>query len=332
MERYIIGVDNGSQSTKIMIFDFKGQVVTQASTPLRPMIHRQEGWAEHPDDDIWESIQLILRQVMEQFPYDPKQIVGLGLCSIRCCRVFMKADGTLYAPIMSWMDVRSYETFEDHPEIAYTCTTTGYITYKLTGQYVDTVANAFQWQLPVDVNTWQWSEDPAFFNSFKIPREKLMDLKMPGEILGHVSEEAAKATGLPVGLPVVATANDKAVEALGGGMLDRSLGLVSCGTYLTAMVKGTAYVKDAQSFWTNFACVPDQYLYESNGVRYGMRHVSWFKELIGSEANAQANAQGMPLEEYLDKEAEHIKVGSNGLLIIPDWLAPATELHRKDLL
>ena len=44
---------------------------------------------------------------------------------------------------------------------------------------------------------------------------------MPGDVLGYVTEEAAKATGLPQGVPVVATSNDKAVEGLGTGCMGR---------------------------------------------------------------------------------------------------------------
>ena len=333
MDKYIIGVDNGTQSTKVMIFNQRGEVVVQDSIPLRPMINRQAGWVEHPDDDLWDSIKNVLTQVMAKFPHDKKDIVGLGLCTIRCCRVFMKADGTLQAPVMSWMDVRSYDTFEDSDDIAYTCPTTGYITYKLTGLHVDTASNAFQWQFPIDVNTWQWSTDKAHFDSFKIPREKLFELKMPGEILGHVTEEAAKETGLPVGLPIVATSNDKAVEALGSGLVDSSMGLVSCGTYLASMVNGDRYIDSSTSgFWTNLSSVPNQYLYESAGIRYGMRHVSWFKEMLGSEVDTVAQEQGLPLEEYLAKEALHIAPGADCLLIVPDWLAPATDLHRKGMI
>ena len=47
----------------------------------------------------------------------------------------------------------------------------------------------------------------------------LFDLVMPGDVLGYVTEEAAEATGLPRGVPVVATSNDKAVEGLGTGCM-----------------------------------------------------------------------------------------------------------------
>ena len=58
--------------------------------------------------------------------------------------------------------------------------------------------------------------------------------QMPGDIAGYVTADAAAATGIPEGVPVVTTANDKAVEALGSGSLDERTALISLGTYIRA--------------------------------------------------------------------------------------------------
>jgi sugar (pentulose or hexulose) kinase len=332
VEKYLIGVDSGSQSTKVFIFNQKGEVVVSASESLKPMIARQPGYVEHPDDDLWDCLQTVLKKVMKKFEGDIQDIMGLGLCSIRCCRVFLKADGTLAEPIMSWMDVRSYATFEDTENISYTCPTSGYITHRLTGEFIDTVANTFQWQFPIDTDTWEWSKDEEHFKSFKIPKKKLLELKMPGTILGYVTKEAAEATGLPVGLPIVATANDKSVEALGSGLVERNLGLISLGTYIASMVCGEENRLSPSNYWTNLSCIPNKYLYESNGIRRGMWHISWFKNIIGEELAKKAEVEGFSVEDFLAKEAENIPAGSDGLLTIPDWLAPANSLYRKGIM
>lgn len=331
-EKYIIGVDNGTQSTKVYIFNPKGEIVASASQPLRPMMARKLGYVEHPDDDLWDSIKATCKELMSKFEGDPGKIVGLGLCTIRCCRVFMKADGNLAAPVMSWMDVRSYEKYEDSPEIAYTSPTTGYVTQRLTGRFVDTAANAFQWQFPLDMDTWEWSADAEYFNSFGIPREKLLELQLPGTILGHVTAEAAEATGLPHGIPVVATANDKAVEALGSGLLYKNVSLISLGTYIASMVTGKENLKNPQNFWVNLASMPYRYLYESNGIRRGMWHVSWIRDLMGEDYAKRAKEQGKIVEQLLEEEAVNVPAGSDGLITIPDWLAPADQLYRKGVM
>lgn len=331
-EKYIIGVDSGSQSTKVFIFNRKGEVVCSASEGLKPMMARKAGYVEHPEDDLWDSLKIVFRKVMKEFKGDVKDIVGLGLCSIRCCRVFMKKDGSLAAPVMSWMDIRSYNKFKDTPEIGYTCPTSGYLTHRLTGEFKDTAANAFQWQFPVDMDTWDWSKEEEYFNSFRIPKEKLLDLQMPGTILGYITAEAAAETTLPAGLPVVATANDKAVEALGSGLIEDNAGFISLGTYIASMVCGNKNQASPSNFWTNLACVPNRYLYESNGIRRGMWLISWYKSIIGEEYAAKARSEGCSVEDYLAKEAADVPAGSDGLLTIPDWLAPADQLYRKGVI
>ncbi|HWQ75268.1 MAG TPA: FGGY family carbohydrate kinase [Syntrophomonas sp.] len=332
-DKYLIGVDSGSQSTKVVIFNQNGDIVCSASEKLQEMMARKPGYVEHPGDDLWESLKIAFQKVMKEFKGDPKDIMGLGLCSIRCCRVFMKKDGTLAEPVMSWMDIRSYEKFvDDNPEISYTCPTSGYLTHRLTGEFRDTAANAFQWQFPVDMDTWDWSKDEKYFNSFDIPKEKLLELHMPGAVLGYLTEEAAGETGLPSGIPVVATANDKAVEALGSGLLKNDTGLISLGTYIASMVCGSKNEASSVNFWTNLSCIPNRYLYESNGIRRGMWHISWYKGIIGEEYAAKANREGYSVEEYLAKEAMNVPAGSDGLLTIPDWLAPADRLHRKGVM
>jgi len=331
-DKYLIGVDNGSQSTKVMIFNQNGDVILSASEPLRPMMYRQPGYVEHPGDDLWDSIRTVLKKVMHDFHGAPEDIAGLGLCTIRCCRVFMRSDGTLADPVMSWMDIRAYEKYDDRDDIAYTCPTTGYITHRLTGRLNDTAANAFQWQFPIDTDTWQWSEDVEFFRGYNIPRRKLLTLLMPGAVLGYVTNEAAEATGVPAGTPVVATASDKAVEALGSGLMQPGVSLISLGTYIASMVHATENRPATETYYTNLSCIPNEYLYESGGIRRGMSHVSWLKNLLGEEFTAMAEREGYCAEDYLARQAACIPPGAEGLLTVPDWLAPANQLYRKGVM
>jgi sugar (pentulose or hexulose) kinase len=182
------------------------------------------------------------------------------------------------------------------------------------------------------MNTWKWTEDPKAFAAFRIPREKLLDMYMPGEILARVSAAAAADTGLPVGIPVVATANDKAVEALGSGLIEPRVALLSLGTYITSMVVGQSNKPDTDNFFTNLSCIPHRYLYESTGIRGGMWHVSWFKDIIGDEMAKKASSEGHSVEELLELEARKVPAGSDGLLTVPDWLAPATQLYKKGVM
>ena len=137
-----------------------------------------------------------------------------------------------------------------------------------------------------------------------------MELQLPGDVAGYITAECAAATGIPEGLPVVTTANDKAVEALGTGSLGERTALISLGTYIASMVHGHENRKTPVEFWTNFACVPHTYLYESHGIRRGMWTLSWFLDLLGPELAAAAAAEGVSREQYLEREAEQTPPGS----------------------
>jgi sugar (pentulose or hexulose) kinase len=331
--KYIIGVDGGSQSSKVVIYDLHGTVVAEGRQVLRPMSRPKNGIVEHPGDDLWDSIIAASRQAMAAFTGNPADIVGVGLCTIRCERAFLRKDGSLASPVMSWMDTRAYRPYvHTDPETAYVTTSSGYMTHRFTGHFRDTAANNIEGQWPIDTDTWQWSDDPAVLERWNIPREMLVELQMPGDIAGYVTREAAEATGIPEGLPVVATANDKAVEALGSGTLGETTALVSLGTYIASMVHGQENRKTPVEFWTNFACVPHKYLYESHGIRRGMWTLTWFLDLLGAEFAAAATAAGITREEYLEREAAEVTPGSDGLMTVLDWLAPDEKPYRKGVM
>lgn len=330
MPTYLLGIDNGSQSTKVVIFDADGTPVASGRSPLRPSHTPRPGVVEHPDDDLWDSICVASTEAMRQFAGNPADIVGVGLCTIRFCRAMVRADGRLAHPVLSWMDARVSRPYvpADFPEAAYATTSSGYITGRLTGRMVDTAAN-YQGMWPIDTDTWQWLPDGEKFEACGYPREALFELAMPGELLGEVTEEAARETGIPAGLPVYATSNDKAVEALGSGLREPGDVLLSLGTYIASMSVGERNVTDATGFWTNFASEPHRYLYESNGIRRGMWTVSWERDLFGREATLAAAESGLSVEDYLNAEAARVPAGSDGLLTVLDWLAPTDEPWRK---
>ena len=331
-EKYLMGIDEGSQSAKITIFDIKGNIVCEGKAALRPYILPKPGYVVHPDDDWWDAICKASKDCMSKFAGDPADIVGIGLCTIRCCRAYLNADCQLAQEALSWMDIRMSRPYEEeNPEVKYLTASSGYITYRLTGEKKDTVAN-YEYSWPIDVDHWAWSEDPADYEANGIPREMLFDLVMPGDVLGYVTQEAADATGLPAGVPVVATANDKAVEGLGTGCMADGTACISLGTYTTAMMKGTENLKGTSYAWPKFSCVPNQYLYDSNGIRRGMWTVSWFRDVLGDGYKKEAAALGISAEELLGREAEQVPVGSDGLMTVLHWLADADKQYQKGIM
>jgi sugar (pentulose or hexulose) kinase len=330
--KYLIGVDGGSQSTKVSIFDEAGRVVSQGVEPLKPLSLPREGVAEHPGDDLWDSLAAACRQALQGFGGKISDIAALGLCTIRCCRALLREDLTLAHPVISWMDLRLARPYEHEDDsVKYVTTTTGYVGARLTGRRLDTAANLLgEW--PIDYRTWDWLADPEAFGRFKIPRAMLFDLVKPGEPVGTVTREAARATGLPEGLPVAATASDKAVEALGSGPLGEEAALLSLGTYICSMIEGRELAPDHESYFTNMAAIPGRFLYESNGVRRGMSTVSWVRELMGPDLERRAAELGLSPDNYLGSLAASVPPGSEGLLTIPEWLAPPSQLWRRGVM
>lgn len=326
---YIVSIDQGTQSTKISIFDFEGHEIISAKRPLADMI-TAPGIAEQ-HEDIYESVVSTMQDLMAKFTGDPKEIIGIGLGSIRFDRVMMKKDGTLAEPIQTWMDERiGYPYQGTNPEVAYLAADTGYLTVRMTGNFVDTFSNyAGAW--PIDAEKWDWSNQPEVFEYFNMPREMLLDLKKPGEILGELLPEEAKRMNLPVGLPVIATANDKAVEALGAGLIDRETVLVSLGTYIAAMIANDYSPFDPElTYWPNPSSMPDVYLNESGGIRRGMWMVSWFmKDILGQPWKEKAASLDTIPEGLMNDLAATIPAGSEGLMTVLDWLPHQQALYRK---
>ena len=153
MTPYLLAIDNGSQSTKVTIFDTRGRPVASARRRLKPYDTSVPGHAVHPGDDIWDSIRDACRAAMAGFAGDPADIVAVGLCTIRFCRALLTADGSLAEPVLSWMDERVSRPYEPgNPLVRYVTTSSGYITHRLTGQFVDAAAN-YQGVWPIDQDT-----------------------------------------------------------------------------------------------------------------------------------------------------------------------------------
>lgn len=315
---YLIAIDNGSQSTKVSIVDEFGRVHASAQRALRPYEHPRPGQVVHPDDDVWDSIAEACTEAMQRFTGAPGEIAGVGLCTIRFCRALLGADGLLTEPLLSWMDDRLGRPQRADETNRFVSSSSGYVTFRLTGERRDTAGN-YEGMWPIDHESWRWPDSSPSYADTGMRREQLFDLVDPGALLGTVTDEASAVTALPAGLPVYATSNDKAVEALGSGLGDELL--VSLGTYIAAMTTGSHHVVDAEGrFWSNFGSVPGKYLYESNGIRRGMWTVSWYRRLVDSDLGE------------LEAGAAAVEPGCGGLMTILDWLAPGDHPYRRGAL
>lgn len=332
MEKYIIAIDGGTQSTKLSIFDTAGREICSTSVSLQPIRFYGNSRAEHPGDDLWDSLKAACRLLFEKFTGDKSCIIGVGLGSIRCCRALIRSDGNLASPVQSWMDLRLASPYvHEDDAVRYVTATTGYLTHRLTGETRDTRSN-YVGPWPIDPNTLDWYRDGEQFDTFTTPRDLLFDLVDPATVLGEITEKASRATGIPAGLPVVSTANDKAVEGLGAGLADDGTVLVSLGTYITSMMVGTTLRPDTVNYFSNPGAVPGEYLYESNGIRRGMATVTWVKELLGSDIVQEAERNRLSPEAWLNVAAADVPVGCDGLYTVLNWLPRPSHIHERGIM
>ena len=175
MKPYLLAIDNGSQSTKVTIFDARGRAVASASRRLKPYDISVPGHAVHPDDDIWESIagacltswpaSPATRRHRRGGPVHHPVLPGPAGRGRQPGRAGTELDGRA--------GPRPYEA--DNPQARYVTTSSGYITHRLTGQFTDTAAN-YEGVWPIDHDTAAWSDDPAAYAATGMPRDMLFDL------------------------------------------------------------------------------------------------------------------------------------------------------------
>ena len=167
--QYLMGVDVGTQSAKVVIADLAGRIVCTGYQPLQKLNIPAPQLAEHPGDDLWAALKKAFRKVITAFRNDHggnvRDILAMGICIIRCCRALLKENGELAYPVISWMDKRlnlPYEHRAEYGDVRYLTTSSGYITHRLTGEFRDTCANYIGWW-PMDDRRLDWSRDKALY-------------------------------------------------------------------------------------------------------------------------------------------------------------------------
>ncbi len=112
MTEYIASLDQGTTSTRCIIFDHRGQIIAAAQKEHR-QIYPQPGWVEHDALEIWQRTQEVARQAAAQLaPGD--RLIGLGITNQReTVVVWDPRSGQPYANAIVWQDTRSKEICDD---------------------------------------------------------------------------------------------------------------------------------------------------------------------------------------------------------------------------
>jgi glycerol kinase len=112
MTGYIASIDQGTTSTRCMIFDHNGQVVTVAQKEHR-QIYPQPGWVEHDPMEIWQRTQEVVRDALQKIGRS-SLIAGLGITNQReTALVWNRRTGQPYGNAIVWQDTRTKEICDD---------------------------------------------------------------------------------------------------------------------------------------------------------------------------------------------------------------------------
>ncbi len=109
MSSFILAIDQGTTSSRAILFDRQGQVAAVAQQEF-PQHFPQDGWIEHDPEDIWDSVVATCREVLAKAQVSAEQIDGVGITNQReTTVVWDRATGKPLYNAIVWQDRRTSE-------------------------------------------------------------------------------------------------------------------------------------------------------------------------------------------------------------------------------
>lgn len=107
MSKYVAAIDQGTTSTRCMIFDHAGKVVA-ADQREHTQIFPKAGWVEHDAEEIWERTQGVIQDALKKANCSPSDLVAVGITNQRETAVVWnrKTGKPVYNAIV-WQDTRT---------------------------------------------------------------------------------------------------------------------------------------------------------------------------------------------------------------------------------
>jgi sugar (pentulose or hexulose) kinase len=354
-EPTILAIDSGTQSVRASLISPRGALLAKAQVPLRSPVSERPGWAEEDPEYYWDCLCEACGKLWETERGRKDSVAGVTLTGQRATVVNVGADGKPLRPAILWLDHRRTEGLPPvgglwgllfrlagvkgtvdyllaEAEVNWIRThqpevwkrthkyllLTGFLTHRLTGRYVDSVGCQVGY-LPFDYKRLKWAASWDWkWKAVPMDPSVLSDLAQPGSPMGVITREASESTGIPVGLPVIAAASDKACEVLGSGCLTPDLGCLGHGTTATINVMSPTYAEAIRLLPAYPAALPGAHNMEVEIYR-GYWMVSWFKREFALREEQDAEARGLEPEALFDRLAAAVPPGSQGLVLQPYW-------------
>jgi xylulokinase len=334
----LLGIDMGTGSSKGVLVDSAG-VVLASTTIAHAMSLPRPGWAEVDAEALWwHEVCEISHRLLAQVPGGSRIaavcVSGVGPCLVLCDRdltplrpailygvdtratveidlltaefgaaAILERAGTLLSsqavgPKLEW--VRRHE-----PEVFTRATgwygSNSYISAKLTGEYVLDHHTASQCDPLYVTSEFTWNAEWAKRICGHLPLPRLV---WPNEVVGTVHAQAAEATGLPMGTPVVAGTVDAYSEAFSAGVRNPGDQMLMYGSTMFLIQLIDEYHSDP-ALWTTTG-IERGSLALAAGTSTAGSMIGWLQTITG----------GAPLD-VLMAEAAAVPAGSEGLIALP---------------
>ncbi len=350
---YLMGIDYGTESCRVVLVDIHGRPITFAATPYKTT-HPHGGWAEQNPEEWWEALQASTRKVLAASGISPNDIAGISYDATSMTVVAMDEKGQELRPAIMWMDVRATKhsdiadtvdhwakkyngdgtapataewypfkaawLAENEPETfnkAYRLVDApDWLTFKLTGEWTTNINSAAH-RMYYNRDEGGWPVE--FYEAVGCPAD-VFD-KIPenvvdlGTPIGGLSTIAAQLLGLKPGTPVA----QGCVDAWAGQI---GLGVVEPGKLF--LTTGSSHVLGGQSatplhgngFFGSYTdgVVKGQYTVEGAQVSTGSA-LKWFKDNFCKDIVKVADETGLSPYDILNMQSKDIPIGSNGLVI-----------------
>ncbi|ASZ10427.1 gluconokinase [Chitinophaga pendula] len=354
-ERYIIGVDIGTGSTKVIAVMPGGKmpaVHQQSYQTHRP----QEGYSEQDPEELLQAVVAGVRTVVAQMKYAP---AGISFSAAMHSVMAVDEDGSPLTPLIIWADNRSqavadvlkgtaqgrqlYERTgvpvhpmsplckivwmrEQAPQVfaraAKYVGIKSYLFFRFFGIYVTDYSVASASGL-LDIYTLQWSVPAMAVAGISV--DQLPKPVSPDHILKGLGDDMAEAMGIPADTPFIAGGSDGCLAQLGSQAMEPGHATLTIGSSgAVRMVNFKAATDDSGRLFT-YVLMPEQYI-TGGAINNGGVVLQWFiKQFM------QQGEEGGSMAECIDR-ALAVPAGAEGLLCLPYMLgerAPVWDGHAR---
>jgi xylulokinase len=337
----LLGIDIGTTGVRAALFAEDGALVFDASVACAYEAPHA-GWAEADPDLWWRATARALADLA----------MRTSLAQVKCVAVvgqaptvvLLDSDGAVVRPAILWLDTRAEAEARELGSQAYylgpkllwlarhepaalararwMLESHAFVAQRLTGEVaVDPSTAALSTPL-FDLSALAWVES-AFARVHEpstgagLRPEQVPPVRRAQEVLGAVTAEAARATGLRAGTPVVVGGGDFAAATLGAGVLEEGEACLMLGTAGNLLVPRRTPGTDARLINAHHVGT-DSWLSLGGTLSGGAQE--WLRHALvrGSSGEEDTAVRGaLPTFDVLDGEAARVAAGSDALLFLP---------------